>query len=98
MMPDRPMGPNAKKLFAAFLAKEAVPDGGGLADSMKFFLDKEHRAGVIERAAKNFEAGIAAVKAAPDNPYGDDEEAICAAVLARLAQDAAGGEAGDAAA
>lgn len=82
----REMGPNAKKLFVHFLAKESVPDGGGMVDGIKFFTDPEHRKEVLERAERNFDLAMIAVKSTTDNPYGNDEEKICAEILRQLDQ------------
>lgn len=83
-MSDRPIGPNAKKLLAHFIALEAVPRGGGLADGLNFLTDNDRRRRGIAQAMSNLEAALAAVKSAPDNPYGDDDEAIAAAILERV--------------
>jgi hypothetical protein len=81
---ERPIGPNAKKLLAHFAALEAVPRGGGLADGLNFLADPDRRRRGFERAMANLDAALEAVKSAPDNPYGDDDEAIAAAVLERV--------------
>lgn len=81
MTGERKLGPNAKKLLTMFIARESVPPGGGLADGLKFFTDSEHRKRVIETAMTNLDLSIAAIRSAPDNPYGDDEEVIAAAIL-----------------
>ena len=70
----RPQGPNVKKLIIRFIAKEAVPDGGGFVDALRVLADKER----IVNAAKNatvlaFEA-IDLVRAAPDCEWTTDEE------------------------
>lgn len=80
-MTDKPIGPNAKKLLAHFIAREAVPSDGGLADGLNFLVDTDRRRQGIERAMANLGAALAAVKTAPDNPYGNDDEAIAAAIL-----------------
>jgi hypothetical protein len=83
---QRKLGPYARDLLFKFIAVEAIPPGGGLAAGNKFFTDADHRHQVIVRGMTNFELAIAAMRAAPDNPYGDDEEAIAAAILARIEQ------------
>lgn len=83
-MSERPIGPNAKKLLAHFIAREAVPSGGGLADGLNFLTDPERRRQGIEQAMSNLNAALAVVKSAPDNPYGTDDEAIAAAILERV--------------
>lgn len=81
---DRKLGPNAKRLLSRLIARAAVPPGGGLESSLRFFADTEHRHRVLEVAMGNLDASIALIRQAPDNPYGDDEEAIAAGILERL--------------
>lgn len=83
-MPDKVPGPNAKRLLAHFIAREAIPVGGGIGDGLDFLVQPERRRSGIEKAIANLEAAFAAVKAAPDNPYGNDDEAIAAAILERV--------------
>jgi hypothetical protein len=86
MSSKRKLGPYARDLLSKFIAREAIPPGGGLADSIEFFKNPDHRHEMLVRAMNNFELAIAAMRAAPDNPYGDDEEAIAAGILAYLDQ------------
>lgn len=81
---DRELGPNAKKLLSRFIAREAVPPGGGLQDSLQFFTNAEHRHRVLEVAMEKLDASIALIRQAPDNPYGEDEDAIAAGILEEL--------------
>lgn len=83
-MSERLIGPNAKRLLAHFIAREAVPSGGGLGDGLNFLTDPERRRKGIEKAMSNLDAALTAVKSAPDNPYGNDDEAIAAAILMRV--------------
>lgn len=80
----RILGPSAKSLLIMFMSREAIPDGGDIADGTKFFLDEDYRKKVIDRAWENFNLAITAVRSAPDNPYGDDEEAISGAILEQI--------------
>jgi hypothetical protein len=80
----RKFGPNAVNLLARFIARESIPPDGGFADGVEFFTNAERRHQVLERAVANFDLAIEAVRAAPDNPYGNDEETIAAAILERL--------------
>lgn len=80
----RKLGPNAKRLLSRFIARVAVPPGGGMESSLRFFADTEHRHRVLEVAMETLDASIALIRQAPDNPYGDDEEAIAAAILDKL--------------
>lgn len=78
------LGPNAKRLLMLFMAKEVIPPGGDIVDGFHFFMNAEHRKQVTDRAWSNFNDAIHAVRMAPDNPYGDDDEAISAAILSRI--------------
>jgi hypothetical protein len=78
------MGPNARKLLTIRMAQLAVPVGGGFADGAKFFTDTEHRKKIVAEATDWTKQAIALVKTAPDNPYGDDDEAIAGMVLQKL--------------
>ncbi len=80
----RKLGPNAKKVLSRFIAREAVPPGGGLENVHRFFTDAEHMHRVLEVAMENFDAYVDLIRQAPDNPYGDDEENIAAGILAIL--------------
>ena len=90
-MSERILTPNIKKLLIRFIAIEAIPSGGGLADGLLFLTDAKHRKEGIERAMNALETALAIVKTSPDNPYGDDDEAIAAAILDRL-EHTSGGE------
>lgn len=78
------LGPNAQKLLLLFMSREAIPPGGDIANGARFFLDEGHRRKVVERARENMQTAFEAVRAAPDNPYGDDVEAIAGAILAAV--------------
>lgn len=84
MSNERKLGPNTRKLLAHFIAREAVPVVGGLADGLNFLVDPDRRRQGMEKAISNMEVALAAVKSSPDNPYGDDDEAIAAAILNRV--------------
>lgn len=81
---DRVFGPNARRLLSRFIAAEAIPPNTGIRYGLKFFQGQEHRKGVVERATINFDTAIQAVRLAPDNPYGEDEDAIAAGILKEL--------------
>jgi len=84
MTEHRHQGQYVKKLIVRFMSVDAVPSGGGFSDGMRFLLDPERiMRSARESTAKAF-AAIDAVKAAPDNPYGDDDEAIARAIIERL--------------
>jgi hypothetical protein len=69
------------KLIIRFIAREAIPPGGGIADGIEFFKDKEHRTRVIEKAEANAMLAIQLIRRAPDNPFGNDDEQIAQEIL-----------------
>ena len=78
------IGPNVKKLISAKMAADAIPAGGGLQSGVEYLLSP----GLGQRAqaaADWVRDAIQAVKSAPDNPFGDDDEAIAGEML-RLAE------------
>jgi hypothetical protein len=81
-MPD--YGPNVTKLITQFIAREAVPPGGGLVSGLKFFQDKEYRKQVLVKAEADALIAIKAIQNAPDNSYGDDPEVIAGALLEKI--------------
>jgi hypothetical protein len=82
------MGPNVRKLWASFVAVTAIPpsvkDGHGLQAGVDF-INGLRKGGpshaLVQKATEQTEAALAAVKAAPGNPYGNDDEAIAGAIL-----------------
>lgn len=81
---ERKLTPKVKELLAIFISLEAVPKGGSLQDGLDFLTNPERRRQGLERAMANVEAALAAVKSAPDNPYGDDDEAIAASIIEQV--------------
>ncbi len=84
MTDNKKLGPNMRELLARFIAIEAVPIGGSLADGLHFLTAADRRQQGISRAISNTKMAIEVVKSAPDNPFGDDDEAIAAAILERI--------------
>ena len=78
------MGPNVKRLIAHKVSLDAVPRGGGLVDAVAFLKDTERLSACTHEAIAWVEAALEAVKAAPGNPYGDDDEAIAGELLRRI--------------
>ena len=77
------IGPDVRRLIAHKISLEAIPPGGGVADGANFLLSgKLGEAGA--RAAKWVREAIDLVKTAPDNSFGDDDEAIAAELLRRI--------------
>ena len=79
------LGPNVKKLIAAKMAADAIPKGCGLQSGLEYLMAP----GLPQRAqaaAEWVRDAIQAVKSAPDNPFGDDDEMIAGEML-RLAEE-----------
>lgn len=77
-------GPNVRRLIAHKVALDAVPKGGGMGDAIKFISTPGAIGDGLREAARWASAAIAAVKAAPGNPYGDDDEAIAGEILRQV--------------
>lgn len=77
-------GPNVKKLMIHWFSVLVVPVGGGISDVMNVLshnhLMKKH----MKKALDNTMTAIDAVKAAPNNTFGDDDEAIAAEILRQI--------------
>lgn len=79
-----PLTPNLKSLLIRFIVMESVPNGGGFAAAMNSISSKER---IIENARKGMaqlNLALEAIKAAPDNPYGTDDETIAGVILKSL--------------
>jgi hypothetical protein len=77
-------GPNVTKLIIKFIAREAIPSGGGIADGMEFFRNQELRKQVLETAQSKAIQAIELIKSAPDNPFGNDDEQIAIGLLKKI--------------
>lgn len=83
LRPDVHLGPNVRRLIAIKMAKDAITSGGGFADGMKY-LTSPGLGQRAQEAAKWVEEAIRTVKSAPDNPWGDDDEAIAGELVKRI--------------
>ena len=83
-------GANITKLITKFIAREAVPSGGGISSVLEFFQNPERRKQVLEAAETKAIQAIALIKTAPDNPYGNDDELIAGELLKKIAERNAG--------
>jgi len=81
-----PLGPNMKKLIIRFLSLEAVPQGGNFADGMNFLSNPAGVRQAWNRSVEKAKLAVDAIRAAPDNPYGDDEEVIAGVILDRVSE------------
>ena len=75
---------SVQRLVIRKMSHDAIPDGGGLQDGIAFLLNQDAMNEGYRRASKWVQEAIDAVKSAPDNPYGDNDEAIAEAILAKL--------------
>lgn len=82
--------PNVRKLICHRVAQLMIPAGGGLADGVSAILQPGKLTRAAREATDFVNESIRAVKAAPDNPWGDDDEAIAGEILRRLQQRATG--------
>lgn len=76
------MGPNFKKLVCHKMSVDAIPPNGGLMDGIRFL--QGDIAGAAREAQAWVRKAIDAVKAAPNNPYGDDDEVIAGEILRQI--------------
>lgn len=82
----RPLGPKIKRLISVKMAKDAIPDGGGFADGVKFLSNKESIVAGARIATEWAKAALDAVRqAAEPNPWkmASDED-IAAHILERI--------------
>lgn len=80
---SKPLGPNVKKLIVHKMSLLMVPPGcgNGLQTALAALTKPGNLVAVAREATQWVEAAIAVVKTAPDNPYGDDDEAIAETIL-----------------
>jgi len=77
-------GPNVKKLIIHRMAMVIVPSDGGVINVIEVFKDADRLTRTAREATAWVKEAIAAVKAARDNPYGDDDEAIAGEILRQI--------------
>lgn len=82
-MMDNTIGPNVRKLIARKAAFDAVPAGGNLGDFVDF-INSGNFADSLKLAAQWVKEALRIFKTAPDNPFGDDNEAIAGYLLTKL--------------
>lgn len=78
---NRKIGENVRKLASLKASRDAIPDGGGLADAIDFITDKQRFFESMKASVLWAFEAVDAVKSAPDNPYGDDDEKIAGGIL-----------------
>jgi hypothetical protein len=92
MSAEMPIGPNVKRLIMERMAQIAVPAGGGMSDALAVLTDATRLVATGKEASEWVRQAIAVVKTAPDNPYGEDDEAIAGELLRRVEERRTGGK------
>jgi hypothetical protein len=86
-------GPNVRKLIVTRMSVLIVPAGSGK-KSFSVAVEALRKEGNLLRICREatawVEEALAVVKSAPDNPHGNDDEAIAAAILQKIEETKAG--------
>lgn len=77
------VGPSVRRLIAERMAQN-ITILGGLDGALKTLASRSRLAASAREAELWVDKAIRAVKSAPDNPYGDDDEAIASKILESL--------------
>lgn len=77
-------GPSVRKLIATKMASQMVGPNGHIGTAIDAIMKPGNLAAHGKIASDFVVAAIAAVKSAPNNPYGDNDEAIAAEILRRI--------------
>jgi len=84
-MPERHIGPNMRRFIAHKSALIMIPPGcKDPLSVVDVILSKDGIAKAAREATAWCFAAVDAVKAAPDNPHGDDDEVIAGVILAGI--------------
>jgi malate synthase len=87
-------GPNVRRLIVTRMAALIVPAGSG-EDSFSVAIEalrkKDNLLRICREATAWVGEALAAVKSAPDNPHGNNDEAIAAVILQKIEEAKAGG-------
>ena len=78
------MTTNINRLIARKISIDAIPKGGGIQDAIGFLMNPTAIYETAKRAKEWVGAAIQAVKDAPYNPYGDDDEVIAGVILEQI--------------
>ena len=79
-------GPNVRKLIAHQMAVIAIPPGSGAGtrEALDMLTDPKKLGATWKEARAWVEGALAAIKAAPDNTFGNDDEVIAHELLKRI--------------
>lgn len=78
------MGTYVKRLVCEYAAVLAVPPGGGMEAAIRTMTTPGKLQANLREAAEWVKTKLAEVKAAPDNTFGDDDEAIAKHILDKI--------------
>ncbi|MFA5767618.1 MAG: hypothetical protein WC919_06875 [Candidatus Paceibacterota bacterium] len=78
------IGPNVRKLICHRMSSIIVPPNGGPKDVFEAITTPNKLTQIAKESAVWVEEALAAIKSAPDNPFGGDDEAIAGEILRRL--------------
>ena len=80
------MGPNYRNLVAVRGQIVVAPRGRNIVDAIGMIANRKPLYTITREAMEWVRDAIANIKAAPDNPCGDNEEAICGEILNQLVE------------
>ena len=75
---------NMERLAVEFASLRAIPKDGTVIDGIRWFQNPAKMMSDIQIGKSEAQQAVAAVKSAPDNPFGDDDEAIAVEILKRV--------------
>jgi hypothetical protein len=75
---------NVQRLVILKTSRDAIPDGGGLPDAIAFLSDPQKIVSRLRESEAWVREAIALIKSSPDNPFGDDDEAIAGEILRQI--------------
>lgn len=78
------MGPNEKRLVTKRMAAIMIPPGAGPLEGFNALSNPIRLGEIAKEATEWVSAALWAVKLAPNNPYGNDNEVIAAAILEKM--------------
>lgn len=78
------IGPNEKKLITKRIAAVMIPEGGCVFDGFEALTDPVKLGRIAKESTKWISVMLEAIKNAPDNPYGNDNEVIAASILEKM--------------
>lgn len=78
------IGPNVRKLICHRMSSIIVPPNGGPKDVFEAITTPNRLTQVARESTEWVEQAFAAVKSAPNNPFGNDDEAIAGEILRRI--------------